>query len=90
MIGICAVCNREMDLTFHHFIPVTLHTNKKFKKLYEKEYLKTHGIDVCKDCHKTIHTFWTEKELGNYFNTMKRLLENKKFREFVGWIKKQK
>ncbi len=87
---ICEICGREMELTFHHYIPVTLHSNKKFKKLYEKEYLKTHGIRLCKTCHKTIHVFWTEKELGNYYNTLKRLLENKKFREYVVWIKKQK
>lgn len=89
-IGICEICGREEPLTFHHFIPVTLHSNKKFKKLYDKEYLKTHGIDVCKTCHKTIHRYWGEKELGNYYNSLKKMFEDKRFRDFVGWVKKQK
>ena len=89
-MGKCEICERELELTFHHYIPRTLHSSKKFKKLYEKEYLKTHGINLCKTCHKTIHKFWTEKELGNYFNTMKKLLEDKRFRDYVTWVKKQK
>ena len=89
-MGVCEICGREKELTFHHYIPCTLHSNKKFKKLYEKLYMKTHGINLCKTCHKTIHTFWSEKELGNYYNTLARLMENKKFREYVVWIKKQK
>ena len=52
--------------------------------------MKTNGINLCKTCHETIHTFWSEKELGNYYNTLARLMENKKFREYVVWIKKQK
>jgi hypothetical protein len=86
----CEICNREKDLTFHHFIPCTLHSNKKFKKLYETSFLKTHGINVCKNCHSTIHEFFTEKELGNYYNTKKKLFESRKFRVFVNWVKKQK
>jgi len=88
MIGICEICGKDMELTFHHFIPSTLHTNKKFKKLYETEFMKTSGIDVCQGCHSTIHKFFTEKELGNYFNTKSKLLENRKFREYVTWAKK--
>jgi len=89
-MGICELCGREKELTFHHFIPRTLHSNKKFKKLYDIVFLKTHGINLCKTCHKTIHRFWTEKQLGNYYNTLKRMFEDKRFRDFVKWIKKQK
>lgn len=89
MRGVCEICQRDdMELTFHHFIPVTLHTNKKFKKMYEKEYLKTHGMDLCKTCHKTIHVFFTEKELGNTYNSFDKLMTNEKFRKYVFWIKK--
>jgi hypothetical protein len=89
-VGICEICQKEVELTFHHFIPVTLHTNKKFKKLYEKEFLKTHGMNLCKTCHKTIHVFFTEKELGNTYNSFSRLMTNEKFRKYVFWAKKRK
>jgi len=89
MTGFCEICNRELEITFHHYIPVTLHTNKKFKKLYEKNYLKTHGINLCKTCHKTIHKLFTEKELGNTYNSYSKLMENQKFRNYVIWIKKR-
>ncbi len=89
MVGLCDICNREMELTFHHYIPVTLHTNKKFKKLYDKNYMKTHGANLCRTCHKTIHIFFTEKELGNSYNSFEKLMEVEKFRNYVTWIRKR-
>ena len=90
MIGNCEFCKREKELTFHHYIPKTLHTNKYFKKIYDKIYMKTNGDYICKDCHKNIHVFFTEKELGRYYNTKQKLLSNEKVRNFIKWIKKQK
>lgn len=87
--GNCGFCNRLKELTFHHFIPKTLHTNKFFKKLYDKVYMKTHGIDLCKDCHHTVHEFWTEKELGKTYNTKEKILNDSKFRKYLNFIMKQ-
>lgn len=85
----CGFCGRLKDLTFHHYIPKTLHSNKLFVKLYEKDYMKNHGIDLCKDCHKTIHKFFTEKELGKNYNDKDKLFSDKRIRDFVAWVKKQ-
>lgn len=85
----CGLCGRLKELTFHHFIPKTLHTNKWFKKLYTNAYMSTHGIDLCKDCHKTIHVFYTEKELGKYYNDKIKLLSSEKIRNYLKWAKKQ-
>ena len=85
----CGLCEREKELTFHHYIPRTLHTNKLFKKLYKKVYMKSHGVDLCDDCHYAIHHFHSEKELGKYYNDMKKLLTSEKVRNFLKWIKKQ-
>lgn len=85
----CRICGLEVETTFHHYIPVTLHTNKKFKKLYEKNFLKTHGINLCKTCHKTIHQMFSEKELGIKYNSYQKLLSNEKFRHYVHWIRKR-
>lgn len=89
MIGNCKFCDREKELTFHHYIPKTLHTNKLFKKKYNIAFLNKHGVFLCSDCHKNIHAFFTEKELGKYYNNKQKLLSNIKVRNFLKWIKKQ-
>jgi len=89
MEGNCGFCNRLKELTFHHYIPKTLHTNKLFKKLFDKLYMKTHGVDLCKDCHKTVHKFWTEKELGKEYNTKEKIINDPKFKKYLKWIIKQ-
>jgi len=86
----CELCGRLKELTFHHYIPKTLHTNKFFKKLYDSKFMKESGIDLCDDCHSAIHTFFKEKELGRYYNDKDKLLSNEKVRKFLKWIKKQK
>ena len=85
----CELCGRMKILSFHHLIPKTLHNNKVFKKLYEHKYMATHGLDLCHDCHKNIHVFYTEKELGKYYYTKELLLSSEKVRNFLKWVKKQ-
>lgn len=89
MEGNCGLCERLKELTFHHYIPKTLHTNKLFRKLYKIEYMNTHGINLCNDCHSAIHKFHSEKELGKYYNDRNKLLSSEKVRIFVKWVKKQ-
>ena len=86
----CGLCARYKELTFHHFIPKTLHKNKLFAKTFDKKYMKSHGIDLCDDCHYAIHHFHTEKELGNFYNDKSKLLSSEKVRTFLKWVKKQK
>jgi len=85
----CALCGRENVLNFHHLIPRSLHTNKWFKKHFTKEELNQ-GIYICKrDCHKEIHIFIPEKEMGRYFNTLEKLLSHPKILNYINWIKKK-
>ena len=90
MVAECGLCEREKVLSFHHLIPKTLHTNKLFKKMYTQKYMSTHGIYLCKKCHKQIHIFYSEKELGKYYNDKTKLLSSEKIRNFVKWVKKQR
>jgi uncharacterized protein YlaI len=85
----CELCGRIKELTFHHFIPKTLHTNKLFKKLYTTDFMKSSGINLCEDCHSNIHKFFTEKELGREYNDKKKLLSDERVRKFLRWVKKQ-
>ena len=79
-----------MILTFHHFIPVTLHKNKWFKKNFDKMDMKVQGIMLCSDCHRFLHDTFKHKELGRFFNTEEKLRENEKIRKFITFIKKKK
>lgn len=86
----CGLCDRIKELTFHHFIPRTLHKNKFFRKLYKLKFMQTHGIDLCDDCHYNVHHLHTEKELGKYYNNKSKLLSSEKIINFLKWVKKQK
>ena len=85
----CGFCERFKELTFHHYIPRTLHSNKFFKKKYSIIYMKQHGVDLCRDCHHAVHEFFTEKELGKDYNDKNKLLTDERIRKFLIWIKKQ-
>jgi len=86
-MGVCELCKRENLLTFHHFIPVCLHTNKWFKKNFTREQMRE-GIDICKeDCHKQIHLLIPEKEMGKYYNTKDKLLNHPEVRKYIKWLK---
>jgi len=85
----CGFCGRLKELTFHHYIPRTLHSNKYFKKKYSIEYMKHHGIDLCDDCHRAVHDFFTEKELGKNYNDKNKLFSDERMRKFLRWVKKQ-
>jgi hypothetical protein len=88
----CELCGRiDQYLNFHHLIPKTLHSNKKFKKEYDREFMKHHGIWICKkDCHKQIHEFISEKEMGLVYNTLDKLMEHPQVSKYLKWISKQK
>lgn len=85
----CKLCGREKELNFHHFIPKTLHSNKWFKKHFTKEELNQ-GIYICKnDCHKEIHKFIDEKEMGREYNTLEKLKNHPMVYNYIKWVRKQ-
>ncbi len=87
--GSCELCIRpDKELTFHHLIPRTLHRKKWYKKRYTREELHQ-GIDTCIDCHKNIHKFITEKEMGKNYNTKELLISHPKVQKFLTWISKR-
>lgn len=86
----CELCERELPTTEHHLIPKKNHSNKWFKKNFDKKDMKNRKINVCDDCHSAIHKFIpNEKELGKKYNTIEKLLSYSKLVEFIEWIKKQ-
>lgn len=83
---LCELCENEDAYNFHHFIPRTLHSKKRIKKTHTKVELAC-GLRLCKTCHKTIHEFFSEKELGERYNTRKNLLNHPQMWKYIKWKK---
>lgn len=84
----CELCGRENILNFHHLIPASLHKSKWFKKRYTKEEMSK-GINICKeDCHKEIHKYISEKDMGREYNTLEKLLSHPKVKKYIEWLQK--
>ena len=82
----CELCGRERDLTFHHLIPRTTHSNRWFRKNFTRAQMQK-GLMLCRDCHSAVHTFVpSEKELGRHFNTRDALLSHERIGAFVAWV----
>lgn len=86
----CALCKTDQTLTFHHLIPRTCHSNKWFKKHFDKEDMRERGICVCRRCHSFIHKQFCEKQLGRELNTLDKLLADEKVTAFIKWARKQR
>jgi len=81
----CELCMVEASHNFHHLIPRTVHSNKWFKKRYTRAQM-AEGIDVCWECHKTIHRLIpSEKVLGRSYNTVELLLGHEEVAKYVLW-----
>ncbi len=90
--NLCKLCGRQTKrgTTEHHLIPRTCHRNKWFKKTFSREQM-TKTVELCHDCHRTVHRLIpSEKLLGRQFNSLKRLREHPQIRRYVGWIRKQR
>ena len=87
--GVCCLCKRETDLTFHHLIPRKVHRRAYFKKHFTKQELNV-GIDVCRQCHRVIHKSFSEMELAKSFNSMDKLITEPLLANQFEWLSKQK
>ncbi len=86
----CALCGRLRNLTFHHLIPRTCHSNKWFKKNFERVDMQSRGIDLCRHCHTFLHQQFSEKQLGRTFNTLEVLLADERVQRFVQWVRRKR
>lgn len=86
---ICELCEREQVLTFHHLVPRKTHSRKPVIRLHSKEYMQGVGINVCVDCHRTIHRQLDHMTLALEYYTLELLKKHEKLMKFVRWIKRQ-
>ena len=87
MTGTCRLCDRERhDITEHHVIPRTTHSNKQIKAAYTKAQRK-HTEPVCKPCHKQIHVLITEKDMAWQYYTIELLKAHPEVAKWIIWVK---
>jgi len=86
----CALCGRARGLTFHHFIPRTVHSNKWFRKNFTRREMQESGTDLCRDCHDFLHEQWTAKQLGRELNSLEKLRADAAVEKFVRWVRKKR
>ena len=80
----CELCNRDIELTKHHLIPRKLHTKKKFKRL---KINLNECILICRDCHDNLHVNYSEKDLGEKYNTLDEIKKLSKVSSYTKWLK---
>lgn len=86
--GTCELCGRShIEVTRHHLIPRTRHTNKRNKKVFEREEVRTRVAWLCRACHSFAHSVLTEKQMEQDYNTIGRLLDHPDIRKFVTWVR---
>ena len=85
----CRLCDRRVDLTFHHLIPRKVHRRTYFRKHVDKRTLNA-GIWICRLCHKGIHKRFDEMALAKHFNSLELLRSDESLRRHFAWVAKQK
>ena len=79
LLKICDLCNRKVEkLTRHHLIP-------------KQRGGKNKGVVMfCLACKDQVHRLFTNKELDREYNTLEKLLETRRIRTYIKWVRKQK
>ena len=88
---ICSICKRETPINLsesHHLIPRGIASRNKYAKMPQLERGRE-TIIVCGDCGNILHKLFTEKELGDNYNTLEKILANEQVQKWIGWIQKK-
>lgn len=87
-VPVCELCCRHgVELTRHHLIPRTRHSNKKARRTFARAEMHNRILLVCRACHKQIHALFTEKELTERYHDRHALLAHQDMARFVHWIR---
>lgn len=87
--GLCALCGRHTELTFHHLIPRKVHRRSRFRKQHAREALQA-GVELCRLCHRGVHRLYDEMTLARQFASLQALRDDPAVRRHVDWVRKQR
>lgn len=86
----CELCEREVPRrTKHHLIPRTRHRNKRNKKRFARDDVRSRIAMLCPACHRQLHALFSEKVLERELNTLALLRAHPDVATFVAWLRKQ-
>jgi hypothetical protein len=89
--GTCELCGRfATTLSEHHLIPRSKHKNKRVRKIFSLEEMRTRKFDFCHPCHKGVHIFFSEKELALEYNSIEMLRAEPRIAKHIEWVRSQR
>ncbi|MCC7449814.1 MAG: HNH endonuclease [Anaerolineae bacterium] len=72
----CALCEREVSsVSRHHLVP--------------KSEGGTLTVDLCAACHKTLHTFFTNRTLAKEMHSIEALRQAPEIQRYLTWVRRQ-
>lgn len=78
-MGRCELCSREVEqLTRHHLKPKS------------RGGAKGEAAMFCLACKDQVHRLFTNKELEREYNSIEKLLADKRVQKYIKWVRKQK
>ena len=97
--GRCELCERQMQLTFHHLIPKMTHSKFLGKALPSnvahlgaptRDFLNSYGAMLCRACHSVVHRFAPNAVLATSFNTIELLAAQPKIQAWAQHASRQR
>ena len=74
--SLCALCGRQVStLSRHHIVP--------------KSEGGTLTVWLCSPCHKTLHSFFTNRTLAKEKHSLDALREDPDIQRYLAWVRKQ-
>lgn len=75
----CALCEREVAyVNRHHLIPRS------------EGGTITDTVELCLDCHHTLHRFYRNRTLSREFSTIEALRADPEIARYLAWVRKQR
>jgi len=79
----CKLCLRIVpEITVHHLIP------RSEAKRYNLKPFELPTADLCHQCHKKIHSLFSNRLLGAELNTIDLIKEQEKIQTYLAWVNK--
>lgn len=86
--GTCELCERRVrELTRHHLIPRTRHSNRRNKRDFDRADVKHRLALLCRPCHSNVHATLDNKSLERDYNTIEALAAHPDVARFTDWIR---
>jgi len=79
----CELCQRDVgELTLHHLIP------QSEAKRHKLKIVELPTANLCRQCHKKIHSLYSNRRLGDELNTIAILSEQPAIQLYLAWVSK--